>query len=56
MEECSIPAGIYLLNVNYKNTRKSHWRRRLLLTLNIFTTCSGVSIVNFEHVIAGLYE
>ena len=25
----------------------------LLLTLNIFTPCSGVSIVNFEHVIAG---
>ena len=26
----------------------------LLLTLNIFTPCSSVSIVNFEHVIADL--
>ena len=25
----------------------------LLLTLNIFTTCSTVSTVNFEHVLAG---
>ena len=25
----------------------------ILLTLNIFTPCSGVSIVNFEHVAAG---
>ena len=25
----------------------------LLLTLNIFQPCSSVSIVNFEHVIAG---
>ena len=27
-----------------------------LLTLNIFTTYSSVSIVNFEHVIAGWHE
>ena len=25
----------------------------LLLTLNIFTPCSSVPVVNFEHVIAG---
>ena len=31
------PAGIYLLKVNNRNTRP----------------CSSVSIVNFEHVIAG---
>ena len=28
----------------------------LLLTLNVFTPCSSVSIVNFEHVIASCVE
>ena len=50
---CNIPAGIYLLKVNNRNTRtrceicskltintpeRRHWRR------------SGVFIVNFEHI------
>ena len=37
----TIPAGIYLLKVNNRNTR------------TYFTPCSSVSIVYFEHVIAG---
>ena len=57
------PGGIYLLKVNNRNTRTrckicsnlilKTPERRLLLTLNIFYTCFSVSIVNFEHVIAG---
>ena len=58
------PASIYLLKVNRnttarceicsKLTRKTTERRlvSLLLTLNVFTHCSSVSIVNLEHVIA----
>ena len=62
-------AGIYLLKVNNRNTRTRceicskltiHQNDdngvilvSLLLTLNIFTPCSSVSIVNFQHVIAG---
>ena len=54
------PANIYLFKVDNRNTRKRceicskltikipEW-----LTLNIFHTCSTVSVVNFEHVIAG---
>ena len=56
-------AGIYMLKVNNRSTRtrceicskltikipeRRHWR----LWTN-FTPCSSVSIVNFEHVIAG---
>ena len=37
----TIPASIYLLKVNNRNTR------------TYFIPCSSVSIVNFEHVIAG---
>ena len=59
-----LPAGTYLLKVNKRNTRTRYEicskltiripeRRHLLLTLNIFHPCSSVSIVNFEHVIAG---
>ena len=41
------PFGIYLLKVNNRNskTRCKLW--------TYFTPCSSVSIVNFEHVIAG---
>ena len=63
-------AGIYLIKVNNRNTRIRceicssltikipewrHWRRSLL-TLNIFTPCYSVSIVNFEHVNAAWVE
>ena len=37
-----------------KTPERHHWRRSnvsLLLTLNYFTPCSSVSIVNFEHII-----
>ena len=39
------PVGIYLLKVNNKNTRA---RCEIC-----FTPCYSVSVVNFEHVIAG---
>ena len=48
-----IPAGIYLLRVNNRNTRK---KCELCLKLAIKTPerchwhCSGVFIVNFEHI------
>ena len=56
------PAGIYMLKDNNRNTRTrceicSELTIKipvfLLLTLTYFTPCSTVSIVNFEHVIAG---
>ena len=37
-----------MFKVNHKHI--SHFTK---LTLNIFTPCSSVSIVNFEHVIPG---
>ena len=53
------PAGIYLLKVNDRNTR-TRCEICSKLTIKIperchhhFTSCSSVSIVNFEHVIAG---
>ena len=47
------PAGIYLLKVSNKNTRKrcEIWSKLTIKTY--FTPYSTVSIVNFEHVIAG---
>ena len=48
-----------MLKVNNKDTRMTPRMTpgvvlvSLLLTLNIFPPCSSVSIVNFEHVIAG---
>ena len=54
------PAGIYLLNVNNRNTRtKCEICSKLTIKTPerrhrpYFTPCSSVSIVNFEHVIAG---
>ena len=61
------PSGNYMFKVNNRNTR-TRWeisskliiktpgvvKVSLLLTLNIFTPCSSVSIVNFEQVNAGL--
>ena len=47
------PAGIYLLKVNNRNLKK---RRKICSKLTIktyFTSCSSVSIINFEHVTAG---
>ena len=44
------PAGIYLLKVNNRNTRT---RFEICSKLTIKTPCSSVSIINFEHVIAG---
>ena len=53
------PAGIYLLKVN---NRKNRTRCEIYSKLTIktpeyfqtyFTPCSSVSIVNFEHAIAG---
>ena len=49
----AIPAGIYLLNVNYRNTRA---RCEICSELTIKTSewshcyCSAVSIANFEHI------
>ena len=49
----AIPAGIYLLNVNYRNTRA---RCEICSKLTIKTSewshccCSAVSIANFEHI------
>ena len=40
-----------MFKVNNKDTRALPLAA-LLLTLNIFHTCSSVSIVNFEYVIA----
>ena len=47
-----------MLKVNNKDTRTTLGvvLVSLLLTLNNFTPCSSVSIVNFEHVIAGWAE
>ena len=49
--------------MKYSKNLKNGWRQRLvrndvilvslLLTLNIFTPCSSVSVVNFEQVFAG---
>ena len=58
------PADIYLLKVNNRNTRTRCEMFKVnnkngviislsLLTLNIFHTCSGVSIVIFEYISAG---
>ena len=60
--ETVFPVGIHLLRGNNRNTRRRceicskltiktperrHWR------WTYFTPCSAVSIINFEHVIAG---
>ena len=42
-----IPAGIYLLKVNNRNTRAKYE------ICSKLTPCSSVSFVNSEHVIAG---
>ena len=53
------PAGIYLLKINNRNARKRYETcskltlKKSIRTTPFFTRCSGVSIVNFEHVIAG---
>ena len=54
------PAGIYLLKVNNKNTRTKVWnmfrvnnKDTRMTPMTYFTPCSHVSIINFEHVIAG---
>ena len=60
-------AGIYLLKVNNRNSRtrcgicseltiKTLERRQWRQLWTYFTPCSSVSIVNFEHVIAGWVE
>ena len=60
-----IPAGIYLLKVNNRNTRTrcEICSKLIIMTpsiwclycwlLTYFTLCYSVSIVSFEHVIAG---
>ena len=48
-----VHAANYMLKVNNRNTRprcKYVVRVSLLLTLNKFHPCSGVSILNFEQV------
>ena len=43
-----------VFKVNKKDTRTTQRRRSGVFTVNIeHTPCSSVSIVNFEHVIAG---
>ena len=46
----SLPAGIYLLKVNNRNTRT---KCEICSKLTINTPCSSVSIANFEQVNAG---
>ena len=56
-----IPAGIYLLKVNSRNTRTrcdicSNLTIKTFFFLKLrtyFTPCSSISVDNFEHVIAG---
>ena len=49
-----VSAGIYLLKVNNKNTRtRCEVCSKLVNFEQYFTPCCSVSIVNFEHVIAG---
>ena len=50
IQRCNNPAGIYLLKVN-----NSVVLVFLLLTLNIFTPCSSVSIINFERRRSGVF-
>ena len=54
------PAGIYLLKVNNRNTRtrnenmfKVNNKDNRTTPMAYFTTCSNVSVVNFEKVNAG---
>ena len=54
------PAGIYLLKVNYKNTRirceicsKLTIKTPVIVNFEHVTPCSSVSTVNFEQVNAG---
>ena len=47
------PAAIYLLKVNNRNTRTMC---EVCSKLTIKIPCSSFSIVNLEHVIAGLFE
>ena len=50
----NFPAGIFLLKVNNRNTRtRCEICSKLTIKTPYFTPCSSVSIVNFEHVIAG---
>ena len=61
------PAGIYLLNVNNRNTRarceicskltiktpeRCHWHRLYVFIVNFEHISHLVSIINFEHVIS----
>ena len=48
----TFPAAIYLPKVNNRNTR-TRCEICSKSTLTYFKPCSTVSIVNFEHVIAG---
>ena len=47
-----------MFKVSSKDTRTMPWRRSgIFIVVNFeqyFTPCSSVSIVNFEHIIAGL--
>ena len=46
-----IPAGIYLLKVNYRKTRtRCEICSKLTIKLPERRHCSGVFIVNFEHI------
>ena len=51
----AIPAGMYLLKVNNRDTRARYkiFSKLLYFIVNFGHICSSVSIVNFEHVIAG---
>ena len=41
------------LTIKHQNDATDVIMVSLLLTLNIFTPCPNVSVINFEHVIAG---
>ena len=48
------PASIYMLKVNNRNNRRRcEICSKLTILWTYFTPCFSVSIVNFEHVIAG---
>ena len=52
----SYPTGIYLLKVNNRNNRRRCeicLKLTIIVNFELFTPCFGVSIVNFEDVIAG---
>ena len=48
------PAGVYMLKANIRNNRRRcEICSKLKILWTYFTPCFNVSIVNFEHVIAG---